>query len=426
VTLFLLAATAMIVLALGFVILPLLRPPKQAAISNDELNIAVIRRQLQELDADLEDGRIDQARYDAARADLEAELLDDLADSERRAALSAGGRWITVAVVALVPLLAVGLYSQLGAMPQVIRMAVAPAASGNATGSAQASAQKVHSFEKMVAKLAARLKEHPDNLKGWLMLGRSYMTLGRYSEAALAYKRAAGLAGNDPAVLTDYADAVAMANQGNMLGLPEKLLRKALAKDATNPKTLWLMGHVMFQKQDYAGAIRYWKKVAAALPPGSEDLRVVRGQIKEARQHLGGIPSDAELEPIATPAPPQQPVAKSDARVQVEVSLAPALKAKASPQDTVFILARAQQGPPMPLAVVRKQVRDLPLEVTLDDSMAMMPAMALSHFGKVRITARVSKSGQARPAKGDLEGEVQNVAPGPGTRVKLTIDHELQ
>jgi cytochrome c-type biogenesis protein CcmH len=268
----------------------------------------------------------------------------------------------------------------------------------------QAARQQI---ESMVDKLAQRLKDKPDDATGWLMLGRSYSVLGRFDEALPAYAKAVSLRGNDATTLADYADALAVKNGGQATPETDALVARALAAEPTHLKALALAGTSAFERADYAGAVRHWEKMAQGLPPASPDAPRLQASLAEARKR-GGL------------AAPPATVAAAGASVSGTVTLAPALAPKASPADTVFIYARAAQGPRMPLAVFRAQVKDLPITYKLDDSMAMAPTAKISGAAQVIVSARISKSGNAIPQPGDLAGESAPVAPG-ASGVLITI-----
>jgi len=268
----------------------------------------------------------------------------------------------------------------------------------------------------MVDQLAERMKSQPDNAEGWLMLGRSYVALGKHADAVAAYRKASALRPSDANLLADFAYALAMANQRNLQGEPLKLIDRALAIDAVQPKALALAGTAAFDRRDYALAVKYWEKLAQTQPPDSAFGRQVQPSIAEARR-LGGMSA-----PVAAPTAPG--AAASSAQVSGTVTLAAALKGKVSPNDTVFVFARAVDGPRMPLAILRKQVKDLPLNFTLDDSMAMSPQATLSAFPRVIVGARISKQGVAMPQAGDLQGFTMPAAVG-ARGLKVEINEEI-
>ncbi len=213
-----------------------------------------------------------------------------------------------------------------------------------------------------------------------------------------------------------------------------ELIERALKADPTHWKALALAGTAAFNRKDYKGAVAYWERMKATVPPGSPIAGSIDASIAEARE-LGGLearsgarqrppPAIATSKAPSSPVPAPQAAASPGATIGGTVSLAPALAARVAPTDTVFIFARASEGPRMPLAILRKQVKDLPVAFTLDDSMAMAPNFALSNFPSVIVGARVSKSGSASPQSGDLEGLSPAVRIG-ATGLAVVIDRTL-
>jgi cytochrome c-type biogenesis protein CcmH len=427
-------ATVMIIIALLFTVPWLLRAgrtPKNARPDPDAVNTEIIKAQLAELDADLKMGRLDENQYAAARHDLERELLDDLAPSGAPATTkpARGGQWAVVLLVIAIPLMAVALYQQLGSKQIITLLEQNGAATTAASGTPGKHEMGEQSLEHMVDVLAERLKNKPDDLRGWILLARSYETLNRYADALGAYRNARRLSGDNPEVLADYADALVMANGGRFNDEAGEVLQTAVEAEPNNVKALWLIGHWKNQQGAYTEAISYWQRAAALLPAGSQDTAIIAQQITQLQQRLGITPTAPVA--VATPAPAGAPAtagggtAAAGQAITVTVSLDPALTAQAAPESTVFIFARAVQGPRMPLAIIRRQVKDLPVTVTLDDSLAMSPAMTLSKFDQVTIGARVSASGNAMPQSGDLEGSQSPVSvASPGT-VAVTIDRKV-
>ena len=412
-------AAVMVTVALLFVLPPLLRKREPTAVSRDELNTEVIKTQLVELDADLAAGKLDEDQYGAARTDLEQELLYDLARSGPAQREPRSGRWATLLIIPLLPLCAVLLYQQLGSIELIERLQQVQ------TFQSQPVQQQAATIEDMVAGLAARLQQQPDDLEGWTMLARTYNILERYSKAEAAYENVLRLGGENAGVLTDYADAMAMANGGTFTDKSGALLTRALELDPDNVKGLWLAGHWKNQSGMYAEAIGYWQKAALQLPEDGQDRPVITRQIQQAQQQLG-IAVDSEQQATTSPAAVSPDKSASSVTLQVQVSLDPALVAKTSPGDTVFIFARAAQGPRMPLAIVRKQVKDLPVTVVLDDTMAMAPGMMLSGFEEVLVGARISKSGNAMAQSGDLQGSKSPVHPADLASLDIVIDSVVQ
>ena len=387
-TLFWLIGGALALAALAWLLRPLAARASAAAPSRNAANLAVYRDQLRELKADRAAGTLTAEDYERARAELELRLLRDVGESEappaRRPARTAA--WT---VAAAVPSLALLVYVVVGNPSAVDREEVH-----------RASAAQV---EAMVERLAARLRENPDDSDGWKLLGRSYAVMGRYEAAADAYARAAVRAPRDAQLLADFADVLAMARGQSLQGEPEKLVLRALELEPGNLKALALAGTAAFERKDFTGAAAYWERMLSHIAPDSEEARSIRQNVAEARALANERKPDAA------------------AGVQGTVTLSSTLKHQAAPDDTVFVFARAADGPPMPLAVARIRVRDLPYRFRLDDTMAMTPAMKLSAFPKVVVAARVSRTGSATAQPGDLQGASAPV-PNDATAVAVVID----
>jgi len=249
--------------------------------------------------------------------------------------------------------------------------------------------------------------------------------LERFDDARAALEKAASLNQGDPQLLADLADSLAMTSGESLRGKPQELILRALALDPNNQKALWLAGTAAYEQSDYAEALKYWRKLYKMLPAGSETARTMEGNIAEAQALLEGIdPSQVMSQAPTSQATAGASTGDATARVTGRVSLAADLRAKVGDDDTVFIFAKAVQGPPMPLAVQRAKVRDLPMDFELDDSMAMSPQMTLSRFPQVVVMARVSHSGNAMPQSGDLQGSSAPVA--VGSRVpEIKIDQVI-
>ncbi len=386
---------ALAALALSLLLRPLLAKRQGGVMSRREANIAIYRDQRRELDADLAAGKLEQSDYERARTELESRLLADV-DASAEVAPRRGGRGVAAVVGVAIPVCAAALYLLVGTPG-----AIAPGADPGTVTAGQ--------IEAMVGGLAARLRENPDDTDGWKMLGRSYAVLGRFGEAVDAYAKAAVRAPRDAQLLVDFADALAMARGQNLQGEPEKLVLRALEIEPRNLKALALAGAAAFESEEFKAAAGYWERMLPLVPPDSEDARAIRANVAEAIQLAGG---QAAVPQVGVP---------QAGGLRGTVSIAPKLKGKFDPEATVYIYARAAEGPAMPLAVLRRRARELPLDYALDDTMAMAPGMNLSAHARVVITARVSKSGKATPQPGDLQGAsapVANVARG----VNVVID----
>lgn len=377
---FWLIAAALAAAALFVVVRPLVARRAGGTLSRREANIAIYRDGLRELDADLAAGTLAREDYERSRLELEARMLEDIAADEP--APHPGGRRAALAVGVALPVVALIVYLAAGNPGALLERQAMPDAAH---------------IEAMVARLAAKMEENPGDVEGWKLLGRSYAVLGRYPQAVAAYAKAAERAPRDAQLLADLADALAMVHGQRLAGEPERLIARALEIDPNNLKALALAGTVAYERQDYAKAAELWSRMLPLVPPGSEDARSITGNVEEARK-LAGIGAS----------PPQ--AAKAHPGVRGTVRLAPALAKQVKPDDLVFVFARAAEGPPMPLAVLRARGADLPLPFALNDAMAMAQGMAVSAYPRIIVTARVSKSGSPKPAPGDLQGATQPVA----------------
>jgi cytochrome c-type biogenesis protein CcmH len=409
----------LVALTLAALLWPLLRGRHvTAAPDADSAAIAVYRDQKQALDAECADGVITPPERDAAVGELARRLGDELAAAPTAAADKSQQRraWVVAfALLLLVPAAAVVLYARLGNPGAAVVSAASDAGNGHEMSESQIAA--------MVDSLAQRLQAHPDEAEGWVLLARSYAALGRYAEAANAYARADALVPDNADLLADYADALAMAQGKQLAGKPAELARRALTLDPQHRKALALAGTAAMEAHDLDGALQYWRRLLAQFPEGSEDARQVSAivaEIESARRDGPG-PATATGKPTRRTDPIAAAPAAGGATIAGRVDIAPALAAQVTLNDTVFIFARAVDGPRMPLAVLRVPARELPKQFRLDDSMGMAQGMKLSSAAAVIVEARISKRGNALPQPGDLSGRSAPVKPG-ASDVKITID----
>jgi cytochrome c-type biogenesis protein CcmH len=408
-TAFWLVAAAFVAVALALVLWPLLRRRGPgAATDRDATNVKLYRDELADLERERAEGTLSEAEYREARQEIERRLLEDVqpgaqpeatAPADRRAA-----RWAAITVAVALPLVAVLGYLKFGDMS-----ALNPAVreEGHPVTPAE--------MTKLVDQLAERLKKNPDDPTGWTMLGRSYAVLGRFQDSADAYARAVALTGNDANLLADYADTLAMARGGNLLGEPMEIVQRGLKIDPKNVKLLALAGSAEFSRRNYADAVRYWERSLAEIPPGSDFRRAVESSIEEARK-AGNLPA----------APQKKTEIAADSKaITGTVSLAPGLASKVAPGDTLFVFARPVEGAPMPVAIVRVAASQLPFTFRLDDSQAMSAGNRLSSQAQVVVSARISKSGNALPQPGDLEGASGPVTPGT-SGLQIAIDQVVK
>jgi cytochrome c-type biogenesis protein CcmH len=400
--------------AMLFITLPLWR---SAASNNDVLrdaaNLGILRDQSAELETDLRDGLLTQDAYEQGKRELQVRLMDEVktADVPVKSARNPA-KVLAIVLAVLLPLLSVPLYMTLGNTD-----ALTP------QEPVVADADGVVRSEEGLQRLEKKLKRLAKNPNDWWTLARSYTELKRFPDAVRAYEQLVNLVPDQAQLWANYADVYAMAH-GQTLQNPEvtKLLGKALELDGNNATALALSGSAAMERGDYAAAITNWQKLVDQMEPGSQELKMYTGGILQARKLLAEQPGGKEkLALLSLNKGPEKAAANTASSITGKVSLSPSLAAKAAPTDIVFILARAAQGPKMPLAVLRKQVKDLPLEFTLDDSMAMQPQLKLSGFDQVVVVARVSKSGTPMGQPGDLQGLTGAVKPGI-KGLKIVID----
>jgi len=419
-TVFYLAVALLIIVALIFVIPPLLqRRPGGRAIGRSTINISIYRNQLAELEQDLQNDTISRDQYDQGRLELEQRLLEDVPEQSTDAGDGSvrPARRTAVAAVLFIPLFVVSAYLYFG-NPAAIDPQSAPVVTPD-----MPKAEISDRINMMVERLAQRLKEKPEDGDGWAMLGRSYIALQRYGDALTALKQAVRLKKNDAQLLADYADAMAMAGGKSLAGEPGRLIRRALKIDPTNQKALWLAGTAAYEQADFRTALGYWQRLYKLVPKDSQAARTMETNISEAQALLAGRKPAASTDAVAAEARADTGQTQGLDKIQGTVQLAPALRARVRAEDTVFIFARAARGPRMPLAIIRARAGDLPLSYTLDDSKAIDPTMRLSRFARVEVVARVSRSGDATPRSGDLQGSSGIVT--AGHDVAVLIDKVL-
>ncbi len=434
---FFLVAAALLLAALAMVLPALFGRGARESTNRTAQNLAIARERLEELKLQLERGDISDPEYAQGREDIERGLADDLATEQHEisGATMGSGRWAAMVVGFGIPVLAGSLYLGLGKPTTIAGVEIQTASAGSDN-------RHPESMDQMVANLAARLAANPKDAQGWSMLGSSYMAMKRYADAATALETLRKLVGDDPNVLVRYADALAMAGGGRMTGKPAQLIKQALTIDPHNSQGLWMAGMAARQQNDLHTALTHWRKLEPALANKPNLLAELRQLIADATQRLGDQPATESASTASATASQAQPAAEQTASaaaessaavataapaagaapsITVRVSVNESLQQNVAPTDAVFIFARALKGPPMPLAVVRRQAADLPVTVTLDDSSAIMPAMTLSKFEEVVVGARISKTGTANPQSGDLQGQVAPVKTGDDKPVSVTI-----
>jgi cytochrome c-type biogenesis protein CcmH len=372
---------------------------------------------------DLRDsGVVSAEQFDQSAAQIERKIVDEVMKNEslpsepeaQPEASKSSSRFplkLLISVAAILSIVALGVF---WTRPSIQTQPIQEQQVQDASPQPHATNQE--QIDAMVGKLAARLKENPKDVAGWAMLARSYSVLGKVDEAVDAYAKAVKLSKDDAGLLVDYADALAVKNNRNLAGEPVKLVERALKLDARNVKALALSGTAAFDRKDYRMAVKQWELVESIGGPDNMFTKQTQSSLAEARD-LAGMPAKA--------AKVQDKPVSAGSSVRGTVTLAANLISKTSPDETLFITARPVIGSRMPLAVLRKQVKDLPLTFILDDSMAMGPDTKISTASEVIVTARISKSGTAMPLPGDFSVQSAPVRVGT-TDLKIEISESTK
>lgn len=397
-----LAAGLMLLVALAFLLIPVLRGRRaQAEEDRTALNVALYQERVTELQGQHASGALTAEQLQAGQDEAARELLEDTEGSavERVSSL---GKALPLIAALLVPALGLGMYLHWGASDKVALV--------------EEFAQAPKSVEEMTARLEQMVKVQPDSVEAWYFLGRTYMAQNRPADAVKAFEKAAGLS-REPELLGQWAQALYFLGNKQWSAQMQSLTDEALQHDPKEATSLGLLGIAAFEDQRFEEAVGYWRRLIAALPAQDPSREALQGGIDRALEQLAAKGESLPDEPVAA-------VAAAGAQLKVRVELAAKLKDQVQPGDSVFIFAKASAGPPMPLAVKRLTVADLPVEVTLADSDAMMPQLKLSNFPQVQLMARISRAGNA--TSGEWVAHGQAVSSSSTEVQQLTIDSPEQ
>ena len=426
------------VLALGVLaalVRPLMRQRRSEAPEDEAAATAIFRDHKRQLDAEFAAGTLSVAERDAAQAELVARFGTELGHEPAAAARSSGrSRWIAaIVLVAVLPAVAGLLYVMLG-NPAAVNAPAARAASAAPSPHAGGDTTDPQ-IVAMIERLAEKMKANPDDPNGWVLLGRSYLKMGRYDDSVAAFAEAAKRMPENAGLLTDQAEASAMAQEKRLEGRPTELLKRAMALDPDDPRTIALSAAAAAERGDVDGAILLYKRLKALVPANGEDVQQidqVLAELEAARKGGKGSPAPAvaaaPTAPAATTAPAavaapraSAPASAPGAGLSGRVEIDPKLAARMAPADTLFIYARNAEGSRMPLAILRGTASELPKSFTLTDAMAMTAAQTISLAKSVVVEARISKAGNAVPQSGDLRGTSAPIEPG-AANVRIVID----
>ncbi len=433
---------------------------KKQKESLPQINVDIYRDQFKELERELARGAISQQEYDEGREELERRVLEDTAvDNHVSYANSKAGIYTSFVLVLLVPFAASALWVVTQPLGDFrLDGGKYEGIVDYDTGQVVKSAGEMHDMDSAILKLKKHLDAEPGDIQGWMMYGRTLLTLRKYSQAAEAFEHALHLAPGNPVIMVDLADAIAMVQNQDLRGRPWELVNKALEVDPTNWKALMMGGTDYFNHGDYRMAVMYWERLLKGLPPNDNLVPAVKGSIQEARS-LGNIvgpvqdtlpfgkPQGANSSPVPMVSqmmqggssamsqsfvPSEEHSEKDHATKKAEVThklsgvveISPDLHTKVGDRNTLYVTARPASGSRAPIAQFQMKILDFPAHFTIDNT--MLPAMdmgagTLDQHKEVIVTARMGKAGSIMPAPGDLEGSTEKAVPVNSDNIKIIL-----
>ncbi|WP_339845872.1 c-type cytochrome biogenesis protein CcmI [uncultured Halopseudomonas sp.] len=395
---FWLASSVLVVLGMLSVLWPLWRRRQHASVDRTALNVALYEERIRELDAQVVAGEISSEQRDATLEEASRLLLSDTDQPERRQRRR-GAPWVLVGSAAVLPAVVIALYFAWG-NPDGLALAREMEQGG-----------QPESVEQMISRMERITQVQPESGEAWYMLGRAYLSDQRPAEAAQAFGESLERLGDRPEVLAQLGQARFFASGNQLDSAAVAALDKALELDPNEPTALGLLGIAAFESGDYPGAIRFWERLLVGMPPQGAGAQAIQGGIARARERMG--------EPVEQV---QEPVGNAVIRVRLE--LADGLADEVGPDAIVFIFAREAQGPPMPLVARRLQISQLPADIVLSSSDAMLPDVKLTEGQTLQLNARLSPTGDVM--QGSHEGHIDQVTVGDAEQVILVIDQAVQ
>jgi cytochrome c-type biogenesis protein CcmH len=421
---FWLAVGAMVLAAIGIAVIPVFRARESSDTSRTALNARVYRDRAEELDTDLAEGRLEAEQHRELKDELGRTLLDDSGESEAVATRDDRSHWIAAALFIALPALGLLYYYQTAYQGPSAEWIDLRARMNDTIAQALDDPDDlppgvVENLPDFARALQSQLlAEDSKDARAWLLLGVSYLQLQAPIPARDALERAYRIDPERVQTMVSLAQARILGSDGRMDPTSAELLASALRKDPSHQGALLMYGFGAFNAGRFQDAIGAWERLLSLVEPGSERARLIENTIAQARRSA------------SSPSPAAQPgssAAASEVALDVTVEMASEVAANLSAGDTLFVFAKARQGPPMPLAVVRQAAQGFPVRVTLDDSRAMAPNMKLSDFKEVLVEARVSKSGNVAATPGDLESSPAPVDLSNARQsVSIVIDHVVR
>ena len=388
-------SSAVLVALVMLLLLPVFyRNADTAEPNRTDINVGIAKSQARELKQRLERGEISEEDYADEKARLETGLARDI-ESEEKQATSAKGQWLLWPVAISIPVAAGALYLALGT-PEAFdpNSRVAPPVAQPQPQQQQ----QVPDMQAIISRIEQRLEEQPNDAVGWFMLGRAHLSLGDYTQAEGALRRSLELDASNVDVRIRLADAIALTQGRRLDGEPTEILKGVLEDQPNHPQALWLYGTALSQNDEPAEAIVVWQRLLPQLRADPQAVAEIEKLIADANSQL-----PAAERVVITEQETDTNAAGAGLSVQVDVQ--EGLADDLSPDTPIFIYAKAANGPPMPLAVVRLSLSELPVTVELTDQQAMIESMTLSSFDEVVVGARISKTGNPIAQSGDLFSE---------------------
>jgi cytochrome c-type biogenesis protein CcmH len=385
-TLFIVIAVLLIGVAVLLVSWPVLRAKNTLSEESSNINLQILREQLQSLELELQAGQINQEQFGFQKTEIEKRTVEEVLNAPKTPLKNqAYDKKLAFVFIIGMPLAILGLYFLLG-NPAAIEVAQDPQAK---------------QIQEMVTQLEQKLKQDPNNASGWMFLGRSYAVMNRIPEAKMAYQKAIALEPQNADLLADLADLVSFQNK-NINAEAMQYIGQALKINPKNVKALALRGSAYFDQKNYPLAIQDWTSAIKGLGPQDQEFaRGLQASIEDAKQQIEVAKSDKSTNSGKS--------VISSSQISGKVSVLAELANQISPEDIVFIYARAENGPRMPVAIMRIKAKELPRDFELNDTQAMSAEMSLSKFTEFTVVARISKSGNAMPQPGDLIGQLEHV-----------------
>ncbi len=404
-------AALLLFAALMLLLWPVLRGRKdQAEEDRTALNIALYEEHIAELEAQHANGALSADQLKEGRLEADRELLDDTDVGRPKQSVNLGNALPLIAAL-LVPVAGLGLYMYWGASEKVeLTLSLA---------------EQPKTVEEMIKRLEDTVRLQPESVDAWYFLGRTYMSEQRPKEAAHAYEKTIELVGRQPDLLGQWAQALYFANGNKWSAELQSLLDEALSQDPNEATSLGLLGIAAFEDKRFQDAIDAWTQLSKALDPQDPSYQAIQTGIERARSSLAETPqANAETNAAQdTAAAEPAPATVSDYKLLIDVTISDEMLKQTSGTDTVFVFARAESGPPMPLAAKRLTVADLPASIALTDEDSLLPQLKLSSIGRVKLQASVSSSGDAMQAQWSSESILID-ATEEGVKHPLRIDQK--